>query len=145
MADNSKPPFGDLSSTRQDITNSREVRAENRRTRNLQESYNDSFTVTNKAPRRGSNREQAQEQGNMEDEGSRGRADRRREELNLPSSSFIARPLDKELLAENRKRRTASAGNLSPREDGDEDLNDDLDYNTDSSVIVKRQTYRPLP
>ena len=90
---------------------------------------------------RRSNREQAQEQGNMDkDESSRGRSDRRYKELNLPSSSFLARSLDKDVLAKNthknRKRRTVSTGNLSLREDGDEDLNDDLDHNTDLPTLV---------
>jgi hypothetical protein len=40
------------------------------------------------------------------------------------------------VLAENRERRTASTGNLSLREDGDEDLNDDLDHNTDLPTLV---------
>ena len=60
--------------------------------------------------------------------------------MNLPSSSFLARSLDKDVLAENthenRKRRTASTGNLSLYEDGDEDLNDDLDHNTDLPTPV---------
>jgi hypothetical protein len=60
--------------------------------------------------------------------------------LNLPSPSFLARSLDKDVLAENthknRKRRTASTGNLSLREDGDEDLNNDLDHNTDLPTPV---------
>ena len=76
----------------------------------------------------------------MEDEeGSRSRADRRREELNLPSSSFLARPLAKSLLAkhtkENSKRRTTSAGNLSLHEN-DDDLNDNLDHDTDLPTPV---------
>jgi hypothetical protein len=128
MADNNEPPFGDLPSTKEAFVTGREERAAARRNRPLQQSHNDSLLVNTSLRR--SNREQAQ------DESSRGRSDRRREELNLPSSSFLARSLDKDVLAENRKRRTASTGNLSLREDGDEDLNDDLDHNTDLPTPV---------